>query len=84
MLKESLKNYHAIIFPGEGNKAISLIFSNLERKNLRLWNTGDTQWNIINIKPAILTTSLKVVINSVYGHSNNGFKEIEINGCIVP
>ena len=71
------------ISAGEGNKGISVIWSENQSHNFKLWNTGDTQWNILKIDPRVITNSIKIVIRSVYGRANNGFKEIRVTGCVV-
>ena len=76
-------DFLSISTPGEGNKGISVTWSDNQSQNFKLWNTGDTQWNILKIDPAVATNSIKITIRSVYGRANNGFKEIRIRGCLL-
>ena len=69
-------------YPGEANKKIELEFGNTGlRHTATLPAKGDKHWNIIKLSRNILADYVKITVKEVYGHVNNGFKEIEIYGC---
>lgn len=68
-------------FPGEANKKVEIEFGPRLRQLATLPAKGDRHWNIIKLSRNILTDYVKITVKEVYGHVNNGFKEIEIYGC---
>ena len=68
-------------FPGEANKKVEIEFSPRLKQQAILPARGDRHWNIIKLSRNILADYVKITVKEVYGHVNNGFKEIEIYGC---
>ena len=68
-------------FPGEANKKVEIEFSPRLKQQAILPARGDRHWNIIKLSRNILADYVKITVMEVYGHVNNGFKEIEIYGC---
>ena len=69
------------MFPGEANKKVEIEFGPNLKQLATLPAKGDRHWNIIKLSRNILTDYVKITVKEVYGHVNNGFKEIEIYGC---
>ena len=67
--------------PGEANKEIEIEFGPTLTHLKTLEEKRDRCWNIIKLPSNILTDYVKITVKKVYGHVNNGFKEIEIYGC---
>ena len=68
-------------FPGEANKKVEIEFSPRMEQLATLPAKGDRHWNIIKLSRNIPAEYVKITVKEVYGHANNGFKEIEIYGC---
>lgn len=67
----------------EQNSGIEIAFDGGVKKDFKLGVKGCNSWNIINLSEPVATRTMKIRISSVYGPpDNNGFKEIEIYGCI--
>jgi len=66
----------------EQNSGIEIAFDGGVKKDFKLDVKGCKSWNIINLSEPVATRTMKIRISSVYGTDNNGFKEIEIYGCI--
>jgi len=64
------------------NSGIEIAFDGGVKKDFKLGVKGCNSWNIINLSEPVATRTMKIRISSVYGSINNGFKEIEIYGCI--
>ena len=68
-------------FPGEANRKVEIEFSPRLKQLATLPAKGDRHWNIIKLSRNIVADYVKITVKEVYGHVNNGFKEIEIYGC---
>ena len=68
-------------FPGEANKKVEIEFSPCVKWVGTLPARGDTQWNSLTLPRNILAKYVNITVLEVYGHVNNGFKEIEFHGC---
>jgi len=66
----------------EQSSGIEIAFDGGVKKDFKLGVKGCYSWNIINLSEPVATRTMKIRISSVYAKVNNGFKEIEIYGCI--
>ena len=69
------------MFHREANKEVEIEFGPTSTQLKTLKEKTDQCWNIIKLPRNILTDYVKITVKKVYGHVNNGFKEIEIYGC---